>query len=114
MKILIKTALAATLLSGCTNTLETINYEINSNTYITGKYDCRNYVDDKYTALIKEGFRDSDMQFILTSYKGQPHVVLNVNGVILDNNYKHPYPATKELTGGVNYKAWSYYRKTYK
>ncbi len=89
--------------------LAQVNQKINQEPYIEGKHDCRNFAEEKYQELIKDGYKPSEMRFVITEYKGRPHVVLNVNGVILDNNYP-PYYATKNLQGGVTYETWKYYR----
>ncbi len=95
----------ALLLSGCSN-LDVVNRKINAHQYVTGKYDCQNFVEDKYRELIKSGYKDDNIKFVLTSYKTVPHVVLRVNGLILDNNFNNPYPATKALQGGMSPEYW--------
>lgn len=105
-----KYLLILALLTGCADKLQQINNKVNQNPYAPVKYDCRKFADDKYKELIKEGYKSEDIKFVITSYNNQSHVVLNVNGWILDNNYKNPYRATKELQNGLSYQYWSYYR----
>lgn len=97
-------------LSGCADKLSVINHNANLVKYVPGKYDCRSFVDAKYKALISEGYKDSDIKFVITAYENEPHVVLNVNGMILDNLREIPYPATRNLQNGLTYKTWNYYR----
>lgn len=99
--------IAIILLSGCADRLAEINYNANLHKYTAGKYDCRMFAEAKYKALIASGYKDDDIRFIITDYKGQPHVVLNVNGRILDNLASEPYPATKALQGGLTYENWN-------
>ena len=99
------------LITGC-NTLSSINRDANSHAYIPGKYDCRMFAEAKYKALIANGYKDEDIKFVITDYKKEPHVVLNVNGMILDNNYSEPYPATKALQDGLTPESWIKYRNT--
>ena len=99
------------LLSGCADKLTQVNHAINQEPY-TVHHDCRNFAEEKYQALIRNGYKPKQMRFVITSYHGEPHVVLRVNGLILDNNYPNPYPATKALQGGLTYETWNYYRKT--
>lgn len=96
------------LLTGCADKLQQINNKVNQNPYIPGKYDCRKFAEDKYHELIKEGYKDNDIQFVITDVKEQPHVVLLVDGWILDNNFKNPYHPTKKLQNGLFYKDWPY------
>lgn len=95
---------------GCADKLAEVNYKINKNPYIIGKYDCKNYVDDKYKELIKIGYKEEDIKFVITKYEEKPHVVINVDNWILDNNFEYPYPATKRMQVGLNYHYWSSYR----
>ena len=101
-----KYLLILALLTGCADKLQHINNKVNQNPYIPGKYDCRKFAEDKYKELTKLGYKD--IKFVITSYNNEPHVVLNVNGWILDNNYKNPYRATKELQNGLSYQYWPY------
>lgn len=100
------------LLSGCADKLDKINQTVNQHEYIPGKYDCRNFAEEKYKALIKNGYKSKEIKFVITSYQDKPHVVLNVNNWILDNNYKNYYPATLKLQDGISYEIWNYYRKS--
>ena len=97
-------------ITGCADKLSTINHTINQHPYSVN-YTCQDYVTDKYKALILAGYKDKDMQFVITSYQGQAHVVLNVNGWILDNLHDKPYLATEKLENGLNYHYWNYYRE---
>ncbi len=97
-------------LSGCADKLSIINHNINSHQYIAGKYDCRMFAEVKYKALLASGYKDDDMKFVITSYENIPHVVLNVNGIILDNLKENPYPETRALHNGLTYKTWNFYR----
>lgn len=94
------------MLCGCTNTLREVNDKVNAHPYIKDVYNCRNYATDKYEALVKLGYHDEKMQFIITSFHGQPHVVLNVDGWILDNAISNIYPATKNLREGMTPQFW--------
>ena len=105
-----KRLLVLLLLTGCTDKLATINANVNRTPYVEGKYDCRNFAEEKYKELIENGYNGDKIRFVITEYKGQPHVVLRVNGLILDNNYRNPYPATRDLQGGLDYHHWNYYR----
>ncbi len=98
------------LLSGCADKLTQVNQSINAEPYIAGKHDCRNFAEEKYHALVKDGYKPEQMRFVITDVNKQPHVVLNVDGVILDNNHA-PYYATKNLQNGLTYKAWKDYRE---
>lgn len=98
-------------LSGCADKLMQINRQVNAEPYIEGVHDCRNFAEEKYQELIKNGYVSKQMSFVITDYKNKPHVVLKVEGVILDNNYDKPYYANKNLQGGINYETWKYYRE---
>jgi len=96
-------------ISGCADKLGTVNQAINSHIY-SKEYNCKNFAEDKYKELLKQGYKDENMRFIITDYKGEPHVVLNVNGWILDNMRDKPYPATKNLQAGLSYHYWRAFR----
>ncbi len=99
------------LLTGCADKLTQVNHMVNQEPYVKGSHDCRNFAEEKYKALIESGYKPEQMRFVITSYHGEPHVVLRVNGLILDNNYPNPYPATKALQGGLTYETWNYWRQ---
>src|SRR6266568_9329140 len=96
-------------LTGCADKLAAVNGQINQHVY-SKQYTCQNYVEDKYKELVKQGYSDQDMKFVITDYKGEPHVVLNVRGWILDNLKNKPYLASKRLQDGLSYHYWQYYR----
>ncbi len=69
---------ALLVLASCATPIDTINRKVNEKQYITGKYDCKNYATDKYYELVRAGYKNDDMRFVITSYKGKPHMVLLV------------------------------------
>lgn len=116
-------ALAIILLtSGCADRLYKVNQEVNSYRYMPDKVnfmksaeefkrdgggDCEDFANAKRSRLIELGVPESDIHFVEILRErttGQAHVVLEVNGLILDNMTDRITPG--ELTKGyrVNYK----------
>lgn len=93
-------------LAACSNTLQKVNAQINANPYIDNVYNCRNYTIDKYKKLKELGYKDKEMQFVITSFHKEPHVVLNVDGWILDNTHTNIYPASRNLRSGMSPEYW--------
>ena len=81
------------LVCACTpEPIDSINVGVNKHPYIVGEYDCVQFVDDKYHALLNAGIPDEDMTVLYGwTPDNKQHVELRViykGGIyILDNRF---------------------------